>query len=224
MTERTLFASVELPFCQALLFEDWNASPGRFFAAYRTRGTFTAMLGIGVVDEFRTISGPVLLTPAALLGNTYDLGLRLADARDVAAEIDQGWPPLVIGIDAAAPARQDDWAAEFLDALQRRENLGKAPWRHSVRTAGAGDYAVQRLQCSVHGQLAASIVVTDAPLLPQQLQRVADIGDAPVSVAVALGNRLPRVASDELQQINAVSEQTLAMLVASARRLEAIQK
>lgn len=224
MAERALFTSIELPFCQAVLFEHWNAPPGRFFVAYRTRGAFTAMLGNGVVGEFRTLSGPVLLAPAAMLGSIYDLGLRLADARDVAAELDRGWPPLTVGIDAAAPARQDDWSAQFLRALEDQDNVGKAPWQYAVRTATAGDYNLQCLQCSTRGQQAASIIVTDAPLLPQQLERLADTGSAPVTIAVSVGNRLPRVARNELQQITAVSEQTLAVLVASASRLEAVQK
>jgi hypothetical protein len=219
-----LFKVVTTPYCQALMFERWDAAPGRFFAALRTRGTFTALLGHSVVEEFRTISGPILLAPAATIGGLYDAGMRLADARDLEAPIDQGWPPLTIGIDVAAPARPDNWIAGFLDAIRQQKNTGTAPWKHNVRTAHAGDYRLQRLHCLSDRERAATIIVTDAPLLPQQLQRLADCGDAPITVAVALGNRLPRVEVSELQRIDAVSEQTLAALVASARRLEARQK
>jgi hypothetical protein len=224
VAEPALFRVVATPYCQALLFEPWDAAPGRFIAVYQTRGAFTAMLGNGVVEEFRTISGPILLAPASTIGGVYDAGMRLADARDLEAPIDQGWPPLTIGIDVAAPEWPDNWTAQFLEAIRQEESIGEAPWRHAVKTASSGDYRLQRLHCRIGGAPAATIVATDAPLLPQQLQRLSDLGDAPVTVAVALGNRLPRVEVNELQQLNVVSERTLALLVASARRLEAAQK
>ncbi|MDH4125318.1 MAG: P1 family peptidase [Gammaproteobacteria bacterium] len=219
MAEPALFRTIDMPFCQAVQFEHWNAAPGRFFVAVRTRGAFTAMLGNGVVEEFRTLSGPVLLAPASALGGIYDAGLRLADARSLDAQIDQGWPPLTIGIDVTAPARPADWIALFLDAIRQQKSAGTPPWQNKVRAARVADYRLQRLHCHVDGKQAATIIATDAPLLPQQLQRLADRGDAPVSLAVSLGNRLPRVDAGEMQQLTAVSEQTLALLVASARRL-----
>lgn len=219
MAKQELFKVVELPFCQAVLFEHWNAAPGRFFAALRTRGAFTSLLGHGVLEEFRTLSGPVLLTPSSAIGGVYDAGLRLADERNVAAQLDQGWPPLTLGIDVASPTRPDDWIAQFLDAIQQQKSSGKAPWQNTVQDARVADYRLQRLHCHVDGKLAATILATDAPLLPQQLQRLADLGEAPVTIAVALGNRLPRVEVDELQQIVAVSEQQLAPLLSAARRL-----
>ncbi|MDA0706109.1 MAG: hypothetical protein O2805_05695 [Proteobacteria bacterium] len=219
MAKQGLFKVVELPFCQALLFEHWDAAPGRFFAALRTRGAFTSLLGNGVLEEFRTISGPVLLVPSSAIGGVYDAGLRLADARSLDAEIDQGWTPLTIGIDVTAPARPDNWSAQFLDAIQQEKSSGAAPWQNTVRDASVADYRLQRLHCHVDGKQAATILATDAPLLPQQLQRLADLGEAPVTIAVALGNRLPRVEVSELQQIDAVSEQQLAPLLSAARRL-----
>ena len=224
MPEPALFNVVTTPYCQAVLFEHWNAAPGRFFVACRTRDAFTAMLGNGVVEEFRTISGPILLAPAAAIGGIYDAGMRLADARDLEAPIDQGWPPLTIGIDVAAPEFPDNWIAQFLDAIRQEKNIGTAPWQNNLREARAGDYRLQRLHSQVNGVPAATIIATDAPLLPQQLQRLADLGDAPVTIAIALGNRLPRVPASELQQLRAVSEQTLALLLASARLLESVQK
>jgi hypothetical protein len=218
MAKRTLFTLIELPFCQAVLFENWNAAPGRFFVAYHTRGAFTALLGAGVVDEFHTISGPIMLCPSSILGGIYDAGMRLADARDIEANIDQGWPPLTVGVDVAAPARPDDWMDQLLLAMQTQTSFGKAPWRHTVRVVNSGDYGLQILQCSVARQAVVTILATDAPLLPQQLHRLADLGTAPVSIAIATGNRLPRVAVDELQQLSGISEQLLADLLATARR------
>ncbi len=219
MAKQGLFKVVELPFCQALLFEHWNASPGRFFAALRTRGAFISLLGNGVLEEFRTISGPIMLAPSSAIGSVYDAGLRLSEKRNVEAPIDQGWPPLTLGIDVASPTRPDDWITQFLEAIQQEKSIGKTPWQNTLRDARVADYRLQRLHCQVEGKQAATIIATDAPLLPQQLQRLADLGDAPVTVAVALGNRLPRVEVDELQQIDAVSEQELAPLLTALRRL-----
>lgn len=219
MAKQGLFKVVELPFCQALLFEHWNAAPGRFFAAFRTRGAFTAMLGHSVLEEFRTISGPILLAPSSALGAVYDVGLRLGEERNVEAPIDQGWPPLTLGIDVASPTRPDDWIAQFLDAIRQQKSAGTAPWQNTVRDARVADCRLQRLHCQVDGKQVATILATDAPLLPQQLQRLADLGEAPVTIAVSLGNRLPRVEVDELQQIDAVSEQQLAPLLSALRRL-----
>ena len=224
MRKSPLFRLLELPFCQALMFEPWNAAAGRFFVALRSRGAFSALLGNGVVEEFRTISGPVLLAPSTILGSIYDAGMQLADARDAALPIDQGWPPLTVGIDVAAPERPDDWLALLLDAIRQQKSVASAPWQHNLQTVQAGDYRLQVLECRVAAKSSVTVIATDAPLLPQQLQRLADLGTAPISIAVALGNRLPRVAAGELQQLDVVSEQGLLSLVASASRLKAVQE
>lgn len=222
--EPALFAIAGTSYCQALVFEHWNAAPGRFFVACRTRGAFTALLGNGVIEEFRTLSGPILLAPTANIGGVYDAGTRLADARDLEAPIDQGWPPLTVGIDVAAPKLPDNWIAHLLDAIRNQQRTGTAPWRHAVRTTMTGNFRVQRLHCSVGSSPAVTIIATDAPLLPQQLQRLADCGNAPITIAVSVGNRLPRVPASEFQQIDAVSEEVLGTLVDSARLLETAKK
>jgi hypothetical protein len=217
MAERPLFNVVELPYCQALMLEHWNADPGRFFVGYRTRRGFHGLLGHGVVDEFRTISGPVLLAPTSILGGIYDAGMQLADARDIAAEMDQGWPPMTVGIDVTAPLRADNWVAEFLSAIQQEKNIGEAPWKHTMRAAG-GEFNLQIMQCSVGELPVATVIVTDAPMLPQQLERLADFDSAAITIAVSVGNRLPRVSANEFHQVDVISEQQLTSMLAAARR------
>ena len=218
MDKRELFQIVESPHCQAMLFERWDASPGRFFVAYRTRHGFNALLGNGVVDEFRTISGPILLAPSSMLGGVYDAGLRLADARDLEAPIDQGWPPLTVGVGVAAPDRPDNWIAQFLNAIQKQESIGSAPWTNTLIAEPCDDYCLQILKCDVDEQHAVTVIATDAPMLPQQLERLADFDMAPITVAVSVGNRLPRVSASEFQQVDVISEQQLESLVAAAQR------
>jgi hypothetical protein len=200
---------IDLPFCQVLMLEEWDAVPGRFFVACRTAGNFTKLLGQGVVDEFRTISGPILLSPADTIGGIYDAGMRLADARDLEAPIDQGWPPLTIGIDVAAPERPDDWLEHLLIALKTEQSTGAAPWSNEYSSASAGEYQIETVRCSITADIVACIVVTNAPMLPPQLERLAEVGDAPITVAVSVGNRLPRVSAGELQQVDVISEAQL---------------
>ncbi len=218
MSRPTLFRMVDLPFCQALILEQWDAVPGRFFVAYRASGNFNALLGQGVVDEFRTISGPILLSPTASIGGTYDAGMRLADARDLEAPIDQGWPPLTIGIDVAAPERPDDWQDQFLHALMTEKSTGKPPWISGLSSTVADQFQVDTARCVTGQETAACIIVTDAPMLPIQLARLADVGDAPITVAVSVGNRLPRASAGEVQQIDVISEEQLDTIVDAARK------
>jgi len=213
MPEKDLFHIVSMPFCQVLMLEDWDAEPGRFYVAYHAHGHFTKLLGQGVVDEFRTISGPVFLSPASIMGGIYDAGMRLADARDVEAPIDQGWPPLTIGIEADSPDRPSDWQQQVLSAIQNRESTGTAPWDSQSAEHAAGDYKVSALHSSVEDQKAASVFVTDAPLLPQQLARLAEVGSSDIDVAISTGNRLSRVENAALHQVETVSERQLSDII-----------
>jgi hypothetical protein len=149
----------------------------------------------------------------------YDAGLRLADARDQEAPIDQGWPPLVIGLDVDAPERVEGWVTQLLDAIHQQRSTGSTPWKSTMTGQKFGDYYLQILRCSVAGHQAATVVATDAPMLPQQLERLGDFDAAPVTIAISVGNRLPRVVADEHHQIDVISEQQLATLVAGAERI-----
>lgn len=209
MDKQPLFHLVSTSFCQALMLEEWDAVPGRFYVAYKSRGDFARLLGHGVVDEFRTISGPVLLSPATIMGGIYDSGMQLADARDAEAPIDQGWPPLTIGMEVEAPERPPDWQEQFLRAIQQMESTGTAPWDFRTDTLTVGGFQVSALRCSVRDQSAASIFATNAHMLPQQLARLADVGRSGISVAISTGNRLPRIANGALHQVTAISERQL---------------
>jgi len=217
MNSGDLFRVVELPFCQAVMLENWNAAPGRFFTAYRAHRDFTALLGHGVVDEFQTISGPILLAPAAIIGGIYDAGMRLADARDIEAPIDQGWPPLTIGVDVKAPDRPDNWRERMLGAIQSETSAGAAPWISELSDAIVDTHRIRTMRCSVGERVLASIIVTDAPMLPEQLERLADTNDSPVTVAVATGNRLSRVKAGELHEVDVVSVRQLDAIVRAGR-------
>ena len=177
------------------------------------------MLGQGVVDEFRTISGPILLSPSSAIGGIYDVGMLLADERDVDAPIDQGWPPLTIGIDTVPVDRSDSWQAELLDAMMTQESVGMPPWRNEMTAGKAGIFRVETFSCETDTGTVARLYACDAPMLPQQLQCLADIGDASITVAVATGNRLPRISDGFLHDVDAVSESQLAGIIQVAEQL-----
>ena len=219
MDSGALFRVVATPYCQAVMLEDWDAAPGRFFVDYRSRHGMTTVIGNGVIEEFRTISGPILLAPANIIGGVYDAGMLLADARDIEAPIDQGWPPLTIGVDVDAPVMSAGWKDELIGALRSGTNAGEfGLWESRRREISIDKVTVQILQCTLADRAVATIIVTDAGLLPQQLGRLADTDSAAFTVAVATGNRLPRVQHGELHMANVVAESTLHSITESLRQ------
>lgn len=215
-----MFRRVELSYCQALFLEPWNAPPGRFFVAYKARHGFRGLLGNGVVDEFHTISAPLFITPLPLLGKVYDAGMALADRRDVEAPLDQGWPPLCIGLDMDAPVLADDWQKEFLDVMTDAKPGRVASWHATGGTQTLDDYEVEVLRCGGPGlSRQVTVIGTSAPLLPGQLERLADVDNSGLTVVVASGNRVTRSKDDQPQDIASVSELILAELVATTRVL-----
>ena len=162
-----MFKRVETPYCLTVMMEAWNAPPGRFFLAYRARHGYRALIGNGVVDEFRTTSAPLFVCPTALLGKIYDAGMALADRRDVEAPLDLGWPPLCMGLDAVHEDVPADWREAFLDTLTGDREGSSVTWPVKGASATVGDYEVEVLTCG--GDRAADrvrIVGTTAPLLP----------------------------------------------------------
>lgn len=215
-----MFKRIETPYCLAVLTEAWNAPPGRYFLAYRARHGYRALIGNGVVDEFRTTSAPLFVCPTALLGKIYDAGMALADRRDVEAPLDQGWPPLCMGLDGIDIELPASWRDEFLDTLAGNRQGSAVAWPVQAATAAVGDYEVEVLSCGGDEPVARlRIVGTTAPLLPGQLERLADTDDSALTVAIATGNRVTRQKNAVPQALTAVSEATLDQLVAAARSL-----
>lgn len=66
-------------------------------------GDGAEMTGVQVIDEFETMSGPVLLSDTTSLGEIYDAALTMAFARSAELEIGSGWPPVAIGLDMGIP-------------------------------------------------------------------------------------------------------------------------
>lgn len=215
-----MFKRIETPYCLAVMTEAWNAPPGRYFLAYRSRHGYRALIGNGVVDEFRTTSAPLFVCPTALLGKIYDAGMALADRRDVEAPLDLGWPPLCMGLDGIDVELPESWRDEFLDTLTGSREGSAVSWPVKAGSAAVGDYEVEVLTCGGDGPAdRVRIVGTTAPLLPGQLERLADTDDSALTVAIATGNRVVRADNAKPQTIQAATEKTLSELVAAARTL-----
>ena len=215
-----MFKRIETPYCLAVMLEDWDAPTGRFFVAYRARHGYRTLLGNGVVDEFRTTSAPLFVCPTPLLGKIYDAGMALADRRDVEAPLDQGWPPLCMGLDGVEVQLPESWREELLDALTGAAQADAVAWPVQATFGKAGTYEVEVLTCG--GEKPddrVRIIGTTAPLLPGQLEQLADIDTSSFTVAIATGNRVTRMENAQPQPIIAVSEAVLAELAALTRSL-----
>jgi len=200
---------VELPFCSVVMLDEWNASPSRYFAAYRCRGAYRSMLGHPVVDEFATISAPIFLAPRSLLGKIYNAGISLGHKRDPEMGIDLGWPPLCLGLDEPAPELPSDWETRLLEAVQTN---GDAVPR--LRRKDRDGHEVETLQIG-----GATIVATSAPLLPKQLSHLCEAASNSVVVTVSLGNRLERVRGGTLRTVDALSQDKLSSLYSVVEEL-----
>ena len=209
----SLLEPVRLPFCDVLMTEDWDAPPGRRFAAFRARHGFRWMLGHVVLEEFGTISSPIFLAPRPLLGKIYDAGISLGHRRDREMSVDLGWPPLCIGVEGEAPELPDAWQAQVLDAITSGVSTAGIP-SLSVQRRGAGADALEVLRFPAAERAGSvCIVACSAPLLPQQLGRLCDLDDSGLTLAFATGNRVTRQQNASAQRLTATSESRLNALV-----------
>ncbi len=203
---------ITLPFCRVVMLAPWNEPPRRRFVAYRCRNAFRRLLGHAVIDEFATLSSPVLLGPAALAGKLYDAGLSLAHRRDPEMAVDLGWPPLVVGLDEPAPALPTRWQDLLLEALA-------SPVLESELTAG-GDRRERRtlglnwLERVDVGD--ATLWITDVGLLPKQLGRLCEVSARPFSLAVTLSQPVARLPAGRSATFTVAGEERLQRLLAAA--------
>jgi hypothetical protein len=197
-----LFSLIELPFCKAILVDDWNSPRHRYFLAYANRDDFTHALGLPVVDEYCTFSSPIFFAAPTALGKIYNAGLTLCAKRSPDSDIDQGWPPLCIGTSDLESELPADFEAKLLGAIQSRN--GKP---HS-EPAKVGDYEFETIQV---GQIL--VFATNAPLLPGQLRRVCQRMDPPFSIAFSIANRITRQKNGQPLQMSAVSEKILSEIL-----------
>jgi hypothetical protein len=153
------------------------------------------MTGLQVVDEFGTMSGPVILVPETEVGLAYDGALTLAFERDDGLAIGSGWPPVVIGFDPGTSPNRPKYVAGDLAQLFREPPPSNA-WRTD---AGAG-YGVSGIGYAASTQIAelgnntaaleafvlvngdpndggaqrVAVLITSAPVGPRDLRRVAE--------------------------------------------------
>jgi hypothetical protein len=208
-----LLEVASLPCCQALLIDAWNSPPRRYFAAYRVRGPYRWLLGHPVVDEFATISSPIFLTPRRHLGKIYNAGLSLGHRRDPEMGIDLGWPPLCVGLDLPAPPLEADWESRLLSAIEAPSPVpGGIPPEIRFQTRAVDRYQLQFLTAKD-----ATVLVTSAPLLPEQLSRLCETAPTELAVAVSIGNRLERAIEAAPQKVSSLSEESLLKLLNAAR-------
>jgi hypothetical protein len=189
-----LFNVISVPPFSAILVEGWNAPAHRYFIAYRALGNFRHVFGLPVVDEFATFSTPIFFGPAPLLGELYNVGITLGHQRNPEMPIDQGWPPICVGIEIDQKP-SFGWQDELLNAIK------KVQPQHP-----ASEPMIQR-----HRIGSADILATNTPLLPRQLERLCQISTSPLCIAFSTGNRISGQ-KGKLLTIQAASEATLNTL------------
>ena len=187
------------------MIEPWNAPGGRYFISYRALNDFRSVLGLPVIDEFATFSSPIFFCPTPILGKIYNAGISLGHKRDPEMGIDLGWPPLVIGYEGTAPEFKDQWEQQLLEEIMKAREQGS---RGAGEIITLDEYEVRRLKIGE-----CEIFATNAPLLPKQLQRIAQLSNAPFSIAFSTGNRLTAQKNAQPLVVQAASEASLMRIV-----------
>jgi hypothetical protein len=212
-----MFNLIETSSCKILLIEPWNAPRGRYFISYRALNDFRSALGLPVIDEFATFSSPIFFCATPILGKIYDTGISLGHKRDPEMGIDLGWPPLVVGYQASAPELKENWEKELLEEIMKAEGQ-RSGGAEEQGSGEAGEkitideYEVRKLKIGE-----CEIFATNAPLLPKQLQRIAQLSNAPFSIAFSTGNRLTAQKNAQPLVVKATSERALIKIIDAVR-------
>jgi hypothetical protein len=205
--------AVVLPYCTVLLPEPIDIGRGRRFAGYHARHGYHPLIGQGVLDEFGTLSSPIWLTPAELLGKMYDFGIAFGFRRDPELPLDGGWPPVCIGLSGPAPALPPDWERELTAAIEDVRPTASEPAVGSSGRLDRRSIGTHRLDRFRLGEV--SVIETDAPLLPHQLRRLCAASSSAFTLAVAAGQRIDRSRDSEPARLTVASEATLAALASA---------
>jgi len=209
---------VAVPFCTVVRLERWDAPVGRHFASYSVRGDFRSMAGQAVIDEFATLSSPIFLAPQSLLGKIYDAGISLGHRRAPEMGLDQGWPPLCVGLGVQAPELSAAWQEELREALSQPLDAERSmPLGVVRRQRQFGDWQLAMVRVAE-----ATVLATSAPLLPRQLSRLGEGVEARAVVCISTGNRLESVESGRTRRVRAVSEMALGRLQSAIRELTSL--
>lgn len=199
---------VSLPFCEVVMLDRWDAPPSRYFTAYRTRGATRWILGHPVIEEYRTISSPIFLTPRPLLGKIYNAGISLGHRRDQEMALDLGWPPLCIGVDLPAPKLPANWESQLLSSIMNPDEASVRETRGELTRIQRQSHEIERFRLA-----GVTVVAVSSPLLPRQLLRVCEIVPTSVAVAVSLGNRLERSEGGTPRSVDGASEAKLGEIL-----------
>lgn len=199
---------VSLPFCEVVMLDRWDAPPSRYLTAYRTRGATRWILGHPVIDEYRTISSPIFLTPRPLLGTVYNAGISLGHKRDQEMALDLGWPPLCIGVDLPAPPLPEDWETQLMNSIMDPNARGAEKSKGELTRIQRQNHEIERFRLA-----GVTVVAVSSPLLPRQLLRVCEIVPTSVAVAVSLGNRLERSEGGSPRSVDGASEAKLGEIL-----------
>ena len=209
-TRPELLRVASLPYCTVVVPEPLDSGRGRLFAGYHARAGARWLLGQGVLDEFGTLSSPIWIAPADLIGSMYDFGIAFGFELDPELPIDGGWPPVCIGLDQPAPPLPPDWEGELAAAIRA---AGPRPPGGGLERLRIDGYRLDRFRIGE-----AAVLETDAPLLPHQLRRLAEASAAACALAVSTAQRVTRSHGGEPARFAVASESVVDGLARGARQ------
>ena len=173
-------------------------------------------MGHPVVDEFATISSPIFLTPRALLGKIYNVGITLGHMRGSEMALDLGWPPLCVGVDRPASQLPTSWEEQLIEAITEPGPIERVEPEEGVLVK----VKMPTHSIEVYRFENTTVVAVAESLLPRQLYRLCETVKTSVVVAVSVGNRVVRSSNAAPLTVGAVSENRLARIIESVASLE----
>ncbi|HVK67686.1 MAG TPA: P1 family peptidase [Polyangium sp.] len=193
------------------------------FGAYVAGGGLS-WTGVEVAEDFGSFASPIVLCNATSVGAAYDALITRGHKRDPELPVDDGWPPIVVGIDdgylndlrrrrvkhddvlaACVVARGEPPACgsvgvgRGLVALGCKGGVGDA----SAAARVGGDAFVVGVLLAANGGAGAArvvspgfvaIVATDAPLFPAELRLLGEAAIRGIDAAVSIGGEEGRLA------------------------------
>ena len=193
------------------------------FGAYVAGGGLS-WTGVEVAEDFGSFASPIVLCNATSVGAAYDALITRGHKRDPELPVDDGWPPIVVGIDdgylndlrrrrvkhddvlaacevarGEPPACGSVGVGRGLVALGCKGGVGDA----SAAARVGGDAFVVGVLLAANGGAGAvrvvspgfvAIVATDAPLFPAELRLLGEAAIRGIDAAVSIGGEEGRLA------------------------------
>jgi hypothetical protein len=114
-----------------------------------------------------------------------------------------------VGYDAPTPELNESWEQQLLEEIQK---AGEKGGKGEGEIITVEDFEIRKLLIGP-----SEIFGTNAPLLPKQLHRIAQLSNAPFSIAFSSSNRLAAHRNAQPLVVTAASERVLSNIIEALR-------